>query len=263
MRSWLIPPVLALRCAIALGADCDDCVPPRQCPIHALAEAEAIQAAKAGLRSSDVAARCAALQRLADATRDHANAPGRDLARCLAGALADRSLKVRETAASLLPGQDSDEAIKALVKAAATASELLREPQFREPDDAGASPVTYATSVFNALGQHRDDRAVDALVEALHHLPPDQQFMPHARALMELLARLGSRQAIDPVLEVIRRHEGPGTSRSLHEILVRAAAAKQLTDVPEWQGPGTAKAWEKWLTQHKQEFPARLGKLAR
>jgi len=267
MGGWAEPLAVALWSAFALFGDCGDCKPAKLCPAHAKVEADTLKSEKAAFQSPDAAARCKALERAAATTEAHANAPTKEMTHFVATGLADPSLRVRSAAAKLLAsGQNADEAIKALTKAAADAGKLLAQGgsktlASKNPTEGEPTVQACATEVFQALAHYRDDRAVEALADVLRKLPYDQRFAPHAHAIVEGLATLGARNGLDAIIEIIRQYEGYGTGKPYHESLVQMCTAKHLANPPDFKGTGTAAAWQDFFDKHSKELPAKLGKL--
>jgi hypothetical protein len=226
--------------------------------------------------TSDVSARVEAVAIFGNETRDLPDGGASKLvAKTLAGTLDDDAMEVCQAGVGALGwGRHPDTAVEALGD---LLPELRKETEklSTRPDDESRARRAQVAATYNtaceALGRHKDDRAVDALVDELRKLRPrngaSNASEVHARSLARALLQLGSHDAVETVVKttqvysgaVLNRNRNNATAVSLHESL--SIFSEEIGYGPPEYSLTYDQAWREWFKEHEDEFEKKLGKL--
>ncbi len=203
-----------LATSFAPFGDCAGCKPDDLCATHQEGDAKALAEARGKIRSKDLAERLAAIDAAAALTKPHQNAPSRAVAETLAIALADQDYTVRGKALEkLLDGQHADATVKAVVDALDDLRAEFAKVGRNNDRSAGAGSImtrdglAYVSALLDGIGGLSDDRCVNAVTDILKQLGPDAP-NEFAQPLSRALIRLGSRSAVDAVIDRLVAAEG-------------------------------------------------------
>ena len=270
-----LAPVVALLCAsitsnplpvAAVGDDCEACAPAKICRDHKAADQAELERLRDELESEDPDLREGALEKAAELTDSHANAPSKAVAQVLADALEDDLLRVRVVAIRLLcDGQHPEVSVKATVEVLGylkknmwTLVETLMGPKHERGDVSQAMAFLRATVV--GAGNLRDDRIVRALIQILKAYPTEMRGEPVAMATSQSLLDLGTREAVAAVIEQFASRPEESRRRKIHSALEAYAADHDIFETPEFNEDDLGRAWEAWFKKNKRTLPKKLGK---
>jgi hypothetical protein len=231
---------------------------------------------KNAFTGADEGARAQAVTDFAEESRGLADSGSSKLvARTLDDALDDDSLDVRAAALSALAwGRHVETAIEALgdelKELRKLAEKLSTRPGLEERQELQRAATLYSAGCA-ALGRHADDRAVDALLDEVRKLrfngATGNAYALMVRPAADGLLALGSREAVEAVVKqtatysgsVINRGGARVTAQRLHQSL--AAFSEGQGIAPPQFSDAYDQDWRKWLQEHEDEFPKKLGKL--
>lgn len=205
------------------GDPCAQCrVDPRRtvlCSAHLEEELATLREERSIMaRSKDTTERVAALQRVANLTSAHTNAPSPNVARFLADGLYDDALPVRKRALQLLiDGQHRDETIKGVIDGWKAALRAWRDVEGRIATLTGDVQKSgsimsrqeledwpaYVEALIAALGDVRDERAYRELLNVLKwpfDRTPGRFYLCAARTALTVESRKGVEAVLDCAL---------------------------------------------------------------
>jgi hypothetical protein len=280
MISWLLSALLST--AIALG-HCSECKPNQLCPKHLEQEQAAIREAKKALESKTPGDRIGALQKVAALDEEHWNSPSKKAAEFLADSLDDESFSVRQVAADLLAEtRRPDVAFPALEKAVDAAcveasanvgggdgrAANVSQEKLQRSQDAR----TYLVGVCGTVARLRDDRSVRIVVGAFQRYSK-VGVDDTTSSLSRLLMALGTRDALEPIVDLIDQNEKrywkaredkrpvppfAAFVETMERSLTSFASTKNIPGAPEWK-PGAGAKWRAWLKKNADAIPKSLG----
>ena len=264
MKALLPFSLLLLSPALALD-ECQACKRGKICKPHVRVEEAEFRRLRSELESDVDDDRIGALIQIAALTQEHENVPSGNVARILATALEDESLRVRELALELLTdGQHPEIAVVGLVNVI----EHLKRNMFglvpsltgaKQERGTTADAMNYIETIMRVSGQVPDDRVVKALINVLTAMPWEMYGQPVAMAATRSLLDLGTRDAVKAVLRQFNSESTEEEMQAVHEALTDFALYLDLEDPPEY-GKKVRKQWDRWLKKHGRSLPKKLGK---
>lgn len=264
MRALLSSALLLLSPALGLD-ECQVCKPGKICKPHVKYEAAELKRLRSELESDDADDRSGALIQVAALTHEHENVPSENVARILAAALEDESLRVRELAIELLTDDQHPET--AVVGLVGVIEDLKRNMFGLVPSLTGAKgergttadAMSYIETIMRVSGEVPDDRVVKALANVLGAMPWEMYGQSVAMAATRSLLDLGTRDAVKAVLRQFNSESTKEEMQSLHDALTDFALDLDFEDAPEFD-KHARKQWDRWLKKHSRSLPKKLGK---
>lgn len=264
MLQLLALAALAFSPALALD-ECEVCRRGKVCAPHKAHDKAELRRLSVLLDSEDPDQRMSAVSYAAALTEEHENAPGKDVAKFLAGALKDDQLRVRELALELLAdGQYAETAVTAIVaelkwfeKNMWSLVGTMTGPKNEHGTVEDA--MQYLETSMRACRDLPDDRIVKALSSLLSAYPAEMRGEPVAMAATHSLLELQSQDAVAAVIKQLGSGKEPTRLRRIHMALVRVADEQDIEKRPAF-GDKLERQWTAWLRKNKRAFPAKLGK---
>lgn len=284
------------------GQPCDSCVVEPKlvelCAAHRRTESEVFAAQEAGLESEDAAVRISALERIADLTSEHSNAPSKRVASQLSNGLEDEDISVRSRAAQLLArGQNPniaipelqeamrrverdmkaeikrvDKALKELERANKKFEKTENTFEMLESLSKATSNITYDTliqlralerEIVVSLASYPDERSAKTIEASARGVQVSDRKLAFADGLLGLGTQGTVTLAIryldtDEVGEV---GEAAEWRFKLHQLLTEFASQHGLSS-PDWSecGADPYRAWHDWFRGTRDQFPRKLGR---
>ncbi len=264
MSNLLVLAALILLPAAPLD-ECEACRRSKVCTPHRNQDKAELKRLAPLLASKDAGQRMSALSVAAGLTEEHENAPGKEVAKVLARALADDQLEVRQLAIELLvDGQHPETAVTTVVAQlkgfernmwSLVGSMTGPDNEHGTPEDA----MQYLEASMRACSEVPDDRVVKALSSLLGAYPAEMRGEPVAMAATHSLLELQTQGALEAVIKQLAKGKDTTRLRRIHMSLVRVADEKEIEKRPAF-GDKVEREWTVWLRKNKRAFPAKLGK---